>query len=87
MKFFIKLLFVLTSSLLLTRFIIPHQPFLLFYANHFLYRSFIQEMPGDDAGNLIEFLAISSELLVSILASIAILKLIQCVLRILKGGR
>ena len=79
MIFFVKSLFVITLSLLLTRFVIPHQPFLMFFADNLLYKDFMQKMSGDDAGNLVEFLAISAEILVAVFSSMTIVKIIQSI--------
>lgn len=56
----------------------------MFFADNLLYKDFMQRMSGDDAGNLVEFLAISSELLVSIFASIATFKVSQKIIKALK---
>lgn len=84
MKLVFKFLIVVILALLLTRFVIPHQPFLMFFADNLLYRDFMQQMSGDDAENLVEFLAISSEFLVSIFASITMLKISQKAIKVLR---
>ncbi|WP_414499496.1 hypothetical protein [Zymobacter sp. IVIA_12111.31 C1] len=84
MKLVFKFLIVVILALLLTRFVIPHQPFLMFFADNLLYRDFMQKMSGDNAENLVEFLAISSELLASMFFSIVILKTFRRTFNFLK---